>query len=97
MLTIAVQVYWNIREYRINKYQLIGKVRRSLDNAVEDYYANLTRSGFITMNPVDSLNIEAKPDTIKVVTSSRRGLRKKIDSTLIILTFEGMIFMKKLT
>ena len=80
-LTIAVQFYWNYKEYQQNKKNLVGKVQLSLDNAVEDYYANLTRSGFITMTSTDSINPN-KIDSIFVKTKSRRELRKKIDSTL---------------
>ena len=40
--TIAVQLYWNYREYQINKQNLISKVQLSLDNSVEAYFANLT-------------------------------------------------------
>ncbi len=82
IITIAVQVYWNYREYQINKSHLISKVQLSLDNGVEDYYANLTRSGLITYSSVDSPHAAKKIDTIVVSTNSRRELRKKIDSTL---------------
>ena len=82
IITIAVQVYWNYREYKINKAQLISNVQRTLDNGVEDYYANLTRSGMITYSSVDSVHDATKIDTILVRTKSRRGLRKKIDSTI---------------
>jgi signal transduction histidine kinase len=80
--TIAVQVYWNYREYQINKQNLISKVQLSLDNSVETYFANLTKSGIITytsLNPIDSND---KTDTIIVSTNSRQNFRKKIDSTL---------------
>lgn len=77
--TIAVQVYWNYREYQINKQQLINRVQLSLDNSVEAYFANLTKSGIITFN---SKNTESKTDTIIVSTNSRHDFRKKIDSTL---------------
>lgn len=80
--TIAVQVYWNYREYQINKQNLISKVQLSLDNSVEAYFANLTRSGIITFNSSDSNNPTNKTDTIIVSTGSRHGFRKKIDSTL---------------
>jgi two-component system phosphate regulon sensor histidine kinase PhoR len=80
-LTIAVQFYWNYKEYQQNKKNLVGKVQLSLDNAVEDYYANLTRSGFITLTSPDSVNSN-KIDSILVKTKSRKELRKKIDSTL---------------
>ena len=81
-LTIAVQLYWNYREYQINKQNLISKVQLSLDNSVEAYYANLTKSGIITYTSSDSVNSKGKIDTIIVSTNSRRGFRKKIDSTL---------------
>lgn len=48
--TIAIQVYWNYKNYLINKQQLINDVQISLDNAVETYYADLTEKstlGFI--------------------------------------------------
>ena len=50
----------------------------SLDNSVEAYFANLTRSGIVTFAGIGSEKI----DTIVVKTSSRRNLRKKLDSTL---------------
>ena len=77
--TIAVQVYWNYREYQINKQHLISKVQLSLDNSVEAYFANITKSGIITFN---SKNTKSKTDTIIVSTNSRHSFRKKIDSTL---------------
>ncbi|OUR92622.1 two-component sensor histidine kinase [Flavobacteriales bacterium 34_180_T64] len=39
--TIGIQVYWNYKNYHINKQQLINDVQVSLDNAVDTYYANL--------------------------------------------------------
>ena len=82
IITIAVQVYWNYREYKINRHHLISKVQLSLDNGVEDYYANLTRSGLITYHSADSSRSAKKIDSILVKTTSRWSLRKKIDSTL---------------
>ncbi len=80
--TIAVQVYWNYREYEINKQNLISKVQLSLDNSVEAYFANLTKSGIITFTSSDKKNSKEITDTIVVSTTSRWGLRKKVDSTL---------------
>jgi len=82
LTTIAVQVYWNYREYQINKQNLISKVQLSLDNSVETYFANLTKSGIITFTSSDSINSKEKIDTIIVSTHSRYGFRRKIDSTL---------------
>lgn len=39
--TISIQVYWNYKNYEINKQQLINDVQASLDQAVEKYYAQL--------------------------------------------------------
>ena len=39
--TIAIQVYWNYKNYLANKQQLIKDVQVSLDKAVDDYYAAL--------------------------------------------------------
>ncbi|MBE0423077.1 MAG: two-component sensor histidine kinase [Lutibacter sp.] len=80
--TIAVQVYWNYREYQLNKQNLISKVQQSLDNSVEAYFANLTKSGIITFTSANSKNSKDQTDTIVVSTNTKWGLRKKVDSTL---------------
>ena len=58
-ITIAVQIYWNYREYQNNKELLISRIRQSLDNSVEDYFANLTKSSFIITSN-DSINSNKK-------------------------------------
>jgi two-component system phosphate regulon sensor histidine kinase PhoR len=45
--TIAIQVYWNYKNYLINKQQFINDVQTSLDNAVDTYYANLAERNTI--------------------------------------------------
>jgi len=77
-----VQLYWNYREYQINKQNLISKVQLSLDNSVEAYFANITKSGIITYTSTESGESKEVSDTIVVKTNSRWGLRKKVDSTL---------------
>lgn len=41
--TITIQIYWNYKNYETNKQQLINDVQVSLDNAVDNYYANLAK------------------------------------------------------
>ncbi len=41
LTTITIQFYWNYKNYLSNKQQLISDVQTSLDNAVENYYAEL--------------------------------------------------------
>ncbi len=45
--TIGIQVYWNYKNYLINKQQLINDVQVSMDNAVESYYANLAEKNTV--------------------------------------------------
>ncbi|QHI38320.1 Alkaline phosphatase synthesis sensor protein PhoR [Kordia antarctica] len=52
-ITIAVQVYWNYKNYQVNKQQFINQVQISLDNAVEAYYVAIAKNDrmmFITMD-----------------------------------------------
>ena len=41
LTTIGIQAYWNYKNYLTNKQQLTNEVQISLDNAVDEYYANL--------------------------------------------------------
>ncbi len=45
--TLCIQGYWNYKNYRSSKQQLLNDVQTSLDNAVDQYYTNLaTRETF---------------------------------------------------
>jgi len=54
--TIAVQFYWNLRNYEENKQRVANEIQLSLDNAVEEYYSFLAKSNFLTIikNDYDS-------------------------------------------
>jgi len=45
--TITIQVYWNYKNYLVNKQQLINDVQQSLDNAVETYFTYLAENNTI--------------------------------------------------
>ncbi len=85
LITIAVQVYWNIKEFEQNKQNLINRVQLSLDNSVETYFANLTKSGIITYSSGAKNSKIEQSDTVIVKTNSRWEFRKKMDSTLQII------------
>lgn len=56
--TIAIQVYWNYKNYLTNKQQLINDVQLSLDNAVESYYAHIAENNTIAFAfASDSINL----------------------------------------
>lgn len=67
--TISIQVYWNYKNYLVNKQQLINDVQISLDNTVDIYYANLAEKstiGFIieTTSKEDIFGDDGKFDSI---------------------------------
>ncbi|MGG6230228.1 sensor histidine kinase [Tenacibaculum sp. SDUM215027] len=47
--TIVIQFYWNFKNYQQNKQRVINEIQLSLDNAVEEYYATLTKENFFTI------------------------------------------------
>jgi two-component system phosphate regulon sensor histidine kinase PhoR len=58
-VTIAVQIYWNYKNYQTNKQQFINQVQISLDNAVEAYYADFAKNEkmmFISMETTGTGN-----------------------------------------
>lgn len=92
--TISIQVYWNYKNYLVNKQQLINDVQVSLDNAVETYYANLAEKSTIAFSlQGDSLDLfdkNLKFDSIlHSINFSRRGIRE-LDS----LNIDGISIYK---
>lgn len=99
--TIGIQVYWNFKNYSINKQQLVNEVQLSLDNAVETYYANLAEKSTIgfaieATSDDDILGRGGKFDSIlSSINFQERGfknmdsLRVSIDHTDGIQVFEG--------
>jgi len=45
--TIGIQIYWNYKNYLVNKQQLFNDVQLSLDKAVDDYYAQLAEKSTV--------------------------------------------------
>ncbi|MCC1483825.1 sensor histidine kinase [Winogradskyella immobilis] len=48
--TIGIQIYWNYKNYLVNKQQLVNDVQVSLDKAVDDYYADLAKQTTIAFS-----------------------------------------------
>lgn len=98
VMTIAVQVYWNYKNYQINKQQLINQVQISLDNAVASYYADIAKN-----NHYPFYNLDTKVDTISfkniditkefnldsIFTFIQKDLRNYTDSTTVIIDNAG--------
>ncbi|MDT7830841.1 HAMP domain-containing sensor histidine kinase [Flavobacteriaceae bacterium S356] len=49
IVTIAVQFYWNYNNYLNNKTRISNEIQISLDNAVEEYYSNLSKESFFAI------------------------------------------------
>jgi len=99
--TIGIQVYWNFKNYEVNKQQLTNEVQASLDNAIETYYANLAKEntiGFaIEATSDDILGKGGKFDSIlNAIQFQEKGfknmdsLRISINNTDGIQIFEGL-------
>ena len=57
--TIAVQFFWNYKNYKENKQRIANEIQLSLDNAIEEYYAILAKEDFTTIIELG----EAKSDS----------------------------------
>ncbi|MGB1042209.1 MAG: sensor histidine kinase [Tenacibaculum sp.] len=54
LTTIAVQFYWNYKNYEQNKQHVLNEIQLSLDNAIEAYYVNLSKKNhFAIVEPKD--------------------------------------------
>lgn len=53
--TIAAQVYWNVKNYEVNKKQVTSQIQSSFDNAVEKYFAGIAKNDVFRTLETDSL------------------------------------------
>lgn len=63
LITLAIQVYWNYKNYQVGKQQLVNDVQTSLDNAVSMYYEEKAAQNTLgifseEMNPKDFFTSE---------------------------------------
>lgn len=56
LVTIGIQFYWNYENYLTNKQRLFNDVQLSLDQSVENYYAETSQNNFITFIDTTSTN-----------------------------------------
>ncbi|WP_271767485.1 sensor histidine kinase [Aquimarina algiphila] len=56
VITLDIQIYWNLKNYESGKQQLINEVQISLDNAVNQYYTELAEENTIRFAS-DSANL----------------------------------------
>ncbi|OSY86878.1 hypothetical protein WH52_14455 [Tenacibaculum holothuriorum] len=52
LTTIGIQFYWNYKNYEENRLRVINEINQSLDDAIEIYFSDLSKSNFYTIvNP----------------------------------------------
>ncbi|MFY7671279.1 sensor histidine kinase [Tenacibaculum sp. MEBiC06402] len=74
--TIAVQFYWNYKNYQENKQRVMNEIQISLDNAVEQYFADLSkRSYFAIVTDEKDTNGQGRMKNVW------KNIFSKIDST----------------
>ncbi|MCF6349098.1 MAG: HAMP domain-containing histidine kinase [Flavobacteriaceae bacterium] len=77
VLTIATQVFWNYKNYQINKQQFKNDIQISLDNAVEGYFTDLAKTGFLTL-------VEYNSDTLQhTLEIDSPFIERKFDSLFV--------------
>lgn len=98
MATIGVQFYWNYKNYEENKQRVTNDIQLSFDTAIEEYYASLAKSNYVTIinsdnasfntktnNKIDSIKLKKPSFTINSIKfSSTEALsQEEIDSLMI--------------
>ncbi|MFI8377371.1 sensor histidine kinase [Leeuwenhoekiella sp. NPDC079379] len=79
-ITLAIQIYWNYKNYQYSRQQLINEVQTSLDNAVDTYYTILAKENTIGLrfdnqnadNPVLEQTIDS---LMRKIDNSSKGFR----------------------
>ncbi len=78
-LTIAIQVYWNYKNYEINTQRYKNEVQISLDNAVENYYANLAKENNFAFVEIQSDSIGHNTKQSSEITFDTTFLKSTLD------------------
>lgn len=101
--TIAVQFYWNYKNYQQNKQRVMNEIQISLDNAVEQYFADLSKKNYFAIvtdrkdstgqNKMKNIwkNIFSKIDSTKGKTkntSRKKDSTSKVDFQITSIKFE---------
>ena len=82
LCTIAIQGYWNYRNYKASKQQLINEVQISLDNAVESYYTRMAhhKTMAFAFSLDDEQDIKLKKDRLDSIIENLGEVAYEIES-----------------
>jgi len=75
--TIGLQIFWNLKNYKENKVQLIKEVQTAFDESIEYYYVEDSKNNFLAfVDENDSVNNDDFLDKIKLDTVFKNHISK---------------------
>jgi len=84
LLTIGVQVYWNINNYRYNREQFDKQLQLALDNAFDGYYGEISKETnfafFREESQIDTVIFKTKLNSNSKFDDIINGISKEIHS-----------------
>lgn len=92
IITIVIQIYWNVQNYEINKQRLVNEVQISLDNGIEAYFAELAKTDIMAFVNVPDSSISLKQSTNDMFSSF---MDKSVDSIFLGLQLDSFATGKK--
>jgi hypothetical protein len=84
MVSIGVQIYRNVSQFKQNETQLVADIQQSLDNALEVYFADLAKTDVITLTENRSSTIRLKTSQRALPDSSENDFFKRVGESKII-------------
>jgi len=79
--TIGIQLYWNYENFKTNELLIFNEVQNSFEDALENYYKNLTKNKSVSVFDVKG-DSESSLDRISELMNITKGIKVK-DSTSI--------------
>ncbi len=64
LITVGIQVYRNVQNYKMNKQSFVNDVQQALDLSVEAYFANLAREDIFIMTAGNRVASVSLPDSL---------------------------------
>jgi two-component system phosphate regulon sensor histidine kinase PhoR len=53
LITVGIQIYWNITNYRTNKQRLINTIQIAFDNGIDSYYSDKAKSNITSRDTIN--------------------------------------------
>lgn len=77
LATIGLQIFWNIKNFKENRIQLIKEVQTAFDNSIEYYYVEDSKNNFLAfVDENDSVNDDTFLEKIKLDTVFKNHISK---------------------